>query len=162
MEPPPSDYLAKVIKTAVGQAVTDLAREKLSGDKRRHEHGSYGSKLSSLASIGVSISIPTMYKRVSRKLKQLEAEKISEPPSVIVPAASSNDISSLSPSSPSSGDADPHERSEPDDSEESTKPKSGRPKGSYLEKNRADVKSYKECVSAIAHHYAKERLLYGK
>ena len=110
----------------------------------------------------MSILISTVYKRVSRKVKQLEAEKISEPPSVIVPAASSNDVSSLSSSSPSSGDTDPHESSEPDDSEDSTKPKSVRLKGSSLEKKRVDVKSYKECVSDIAHDYAKERLLYGK
>ena len=71
MEPPPSDYLVKVRKTAVGQAITDLVREKLSGDKGRHERDSYGSKLSALASIGVSISRSTMYKRVSKKVKQI-------------------------------------------------------------------------------------------
>ena len=76
-------------------------------------------------------------------MKQLEAENISEPPSAVVPAASSNDVSSLSSASPSSGDTVPHESSDPDDSEEITKPKFVRPKGSSLEKKRADVKSYK-------------------
>ena len=103
-----------------------------------------------------------MYKRVSRKIKQIKVEKISKLSSAIVPGASSNDLSSLSSSSPPSGDADPHEISEPDDFEDSTKPKSVRPKRSYLEKNRVDVKSNKECVSAIAHDYVKEILLFGK
>ena len=120
MEYPPPDYLAKVRKTDY-----------------------YGSKLSALASIGVSIPRSKMYKIVLRKVKQLEVEKISEPPSVIFPAASSNNVSSLSSSSPSSGKTDPHESSEPDDSEDSTKPKAGRPKGSSLEKKSANVKSYK-------------------
>ena len=132
MEPPPSDYLAKVRKIDEGQAVTNLARENLSGNKGRHECDSYGSKLSDITAIGVSVLISTMYKRISRKVKQIEVEKISELSSAIVPAASSNGLSSLSPSSPSSDNTDPHEISEPDESEESAKPKAGRRKGSSL------------------------------
>ena len=90
MDPLTSDYLFKVRKTAVGQAVTDPAIENISSDKGRHERESYCSKISALASIGVSILRSTMYKIVSRKVKQLETEKISEPPYAIVPAASSN------------------------------------------------------------------------
>ena len=96
MDPPPSVYLAKVRKTALGQGVTDLVRENLRGDKERHERNSYGSKLSAFASIGVSISRSTMYKRVSRKVKQLKAQNISETPYGIVLAASSNSMSILS------------------------------------------------------------------
>ena len=156
MATPPSEYLLKLHQAAIEQAVTDLAREKISDGTGVNERVSYRSKLSALTSIGVSITSEAMWQRVSRKVRQLENEKVidgaktSDLPSVICPSFSSTNVSDLSSPSPVSC----HNHNEQD---AAATPKAGRPKGSTIDKQRRDHNNYKECVAAVAHEYAKER-----
>ena len=71
MASPPSNssnYITKLHKTLVKQAVDDLAREKLNGDKGRHKGDSYASKLHALVSFGVVlVTRGTMYQNIQQK-----------------------------------------------------------------------------------------------
>ena len=106
MATPPSEYLLKLHQAAIEQAITDLAREKISDGTGVNERVSYRSKLSALTSIGVSITSEAMWQRVSRKVRQLENEKVidgaktSDLPSVICPSFSSTNVSDLYSPSP--------------------------------------------------------------
>ena len=71
MVSPPSDscdYITKLHKTLVNQAVDDLAREKLNGNEGRHKGNSYASELYALLSFGVVlVTRGTMYQNIQQK-----------------------------------------------------------------------------------------------
>ena len=99
MVSPPSDssnYITKLHKTLVKQAVDDLAREKLNGNKGRHKGNSYTPKPHALVSFGVVlVTRGTMYQKISTEMKKLKKETNADPPSSVGVSAASNAMLSL-------------------------------------------------------------------
>ena len=127
-------------------------QEREQGWKNRTSRDSYTSKLQCLQLMGISLTRDALYKRVQRQQKR-QPNKTATPIDELVIPQNDPEISSVS--SPSSGHNSNDSNIGSDDIPETMilSSKAGRPKGSTVQKKRANIKSYGECVNAISQAY---------